>query len=216
VAYTDDDDVDDGLSPSYNITQYQDEGDILVFNSTWVSWLSPDSYADRRSWYDGLHLGGSVDWAIDLNVSYSGNGTGSIVDTDADADWPDLSCPNTTFAMLEDLQQAQASLPDYCIPRITLETLVTMLDTAYANYSNVNNGYDEMFGYYTTYMMKLVPEILADAFMWNMSTTGENALVPNVGYGMLRKSSACLSPALPSHVFFSLTCGHHGQRLIAS
>jgi hypothetical protein len=37
-------------------------------------------------------------------------------------------------------------------------------------------------------MMKLVPEILEDAFMWNMSTTNQkqNALVPDVGYGMTR------------------------------
>lgn len=42
------------------VTQYEDEGDVLVFNNTdWVLWLSPSSYAARRAWLDGLNFGGT-------------------------------------------------------------------------------------------------------------------------------------------------------------
>lgn len=133
-----------------------------------------------------MHFGGSADWAIDLNVTYTNNGTGN--DTELYEDWPDyISCPNVTFATLEDLQNAQGGMDTFCVSLYTLQTLIAMLETAYANYTDVNNGYDDVFGYYVTYMMNLVPEILEDAFMWNMSTTGDNAIVPNIGYGMIRK-----------------------------
>lgn len=52
------------------------------------------------------------------------------------------------------------------------------------NYTDVNNGYDEMFGYYVTYMKKLVPQVLSNNFMFNLSTTGKYANVPDPGYGM--------------------------------
>jgi chitinase len=109
------------------------------------------------------------------------------VDGDDD-DWPEfVPCASLTFSTLEDLQNAQGSISDpICVSLYTLQTLIVMLDTAYANYTDVNNGYDEAFGYYVTYMMKLVPEVLEDAFMWNMSTTGQYEVVPEVGYGMIR------------------------------
>ncbi|KAK3938836.1 glycoside hydrolase superfamily [Diplogelasinospora grovesii] len=183
LAQADDPDSD----TVYDVTQYQDEGDVLIFNGTWVSWLTPGSYNDRQSWYDSMHFGGNADWAIDLNVTYSNDGTGDLVD--GDDDWPQFEpCASMTFSTLEDLQNAQGGIGDArCVSLYTLQTLIAMLDTAYANYTDVNNGYDAVFGYYVTYMMKLVPEILENAFMWNMSTTGQYAVVPNVGYGMLRR-----------------------------
>lgn len=59
-----------------------------------------------------------------------------------------------------------------------------MLDTAYTNYTNVNNGYDDMLGYYVKYMMKLVPTILSDDFIFNISTTTQWETMLNLGYGM--------------------------------
>ncbi|PYI03570.1 glycoside hydrolase [Aspergillus sclerotiicarbonarius CBS 121057] len=60
-----------------SIRQYQDEGDVLIYDdNNWVSWLSPSSYASRRSWTDGLNFAGTSDWAVDLNQTYLNNGTG--------------------------------------------------------------------------------------------------------------------------------------------
>lgn len=47
-----------------------------------------------------------------------------------------------------------------CIAAYTLQTLITTLNNADDNYTNVNNGYDELFSYYVTYMENLVPTIL--------------------------------------------------------
>lgn len=154
-------------------------------DNQWVSWLSPESYDTRKQWYDDLNFGGSVDWAVDLNRTYGNNGTGDL--EESGDDWPEHQpCPETQYADLDKLQEAQdgGSIPDYCVAPMTLDTLLAMLDTAYNNYTNVDNGYDEMFGYYVTYIEKIVPAVLENAFMWNMSITEDNALIPEIGYGM--------------------------------
>lgn len=178
----------DGLT----ISQYEDEGDIIIYNDNqWVSWLTPDSYNKRKTWYDGMNFGGSVDWAVDLNRTYGNNGTGDL--QESDDEWEEYKpCPTKIYNNLDDLIGA-SDLPAHCIAQMTLDTLVKMLDVAYDNYTDVNNGYDEMFGYYVTYIEKIVPAVLENAFMWNMSITNQNALVPEIGYGM-----QCKYPSLPS------------------
>ncbi|KAJ5662800.1 hypothetical protein N7507_003531 [Penicillium longicatenatum] len=166
--------------------QYEDEGDILIYNDNqWVSYLTPDNYKARQQWYDDLHFGGSVDWAVDLNRTYGNNGTGD--EATIGDDWDYTPCPNIWFPYLEGLQAAQdgGAIPDHCVAQMTLDTLMSMLNTAYENYTDVNNGYDGMFEYYVKYIEKVVPSVLTNAFMWNMSTTtNNNQIIPDRGYGM--------------------------------
>jgi chitinase len=125
-----------------------------------------------------------VDWAVDLNRTYGNNGTGDMQETGDD--WPEFEpCPNIHFSYLEDLKTAQdaGKIPDHCVAQMTLKTLTILLQTAYDNYTDVNNGYDEMFGYYVKYIEKVVPAVLESAFMWNMSIPTD-AVVPEIGYGM--------------------------------
>ena len=91
-----------------------------------------------------------------------------------------------TFDSLDDLNAHSGSLRSDCMAAYTLEVLISMLDVAYTNYTtNVTDGYDALFDYYVKYINKLVPEVLENEFMWNMSTTEEyNLYLPNVGYGM--------------------------------
>jgi len=51
---------------------YRDsQGDVLVYNDTqWASFLTPESYASRVGWAGQLNLGGTVDWAVDLDDDY--------------------------------------------------------------------------------------------------------------------------------------------------
>ncbi|KAL4739555.1 glycoside hydrolase superfamily [Aspergillus similis] len=171
-----------------NVTasQYQDEGDVLIYNDNqWVSWLSPPSYESRRDWYDSLNFGGSVDWAVDLNRTYGNNGTGDR--EEVGDDWAEyVPCPNIWFPSLDALEAAvdKDSFPDYCLAPLTMNTLLNRLQTAYDNYTDVNNGYDEMFEYYVKYIEKVVPSVLTYAFMWNWSITEQNQLIPEIGYGM--------------------------------
>lgn len=54
----------------------EEAGDILVYDSTqWVSWMKPSTYDERSAWAQGLNFGGVSDWAIDLNASFTDNGT---------------------------------------------------------------------------------------------------------------------------------------------
>ena len=72
----------------------------------------------------------------------------------------DLCDYSLTFNNLDDLAAAASGFRTDCIAAYTLETLSTMLDAAYANYTSVNDGYDEDFGAYVTYIEKLVPSAL--------------------------------------------------------
>lgn len=196
------------LYGNVSIAQYSSDevGDVLIYNKTnWVSWLSPSSYASRRSWTDGLNFGGTSDWAVDLNETYSNNGTGDAEDSGYD-DTDDFTfCDySLRFASLDDLSAASDSLRSDCIPVYAMQVLIDMLDTAYANYTDVNNGYDDLFGYYVTYIDKLVPDILQDAFMFNITSDDENwknvGALPLLGYGM-----NCTNPLppLPSFCVFT-------------
>jgi len=109
-------------------------------------------------WYEGMNFGGSTDWAVDLNHTYGNNATGDL--QCSDNDWAEYDpCPTTLYNNLDDLLNAQ-DLPTHCIVQVTLDTLIKMFDIAYDNYMDVNNGYDEMFGYYVTYIEKVVPACL--------------------------------------------------------
>ncbi|KAK0662496.1 family 18 putative glycoside hydrolase [Cercophora samala] len=62
------------------VFQYTDDhGDVLVYNGNqWVSWMSRASYNARVAWVTGLNMGGTSDWAVDLDEDWGlggGNGT---------------------------------------------------------------------------------------------------------------------------------------------
>lgn len=136
-------------------------------------------------WYDDLNMGGNADWAVDLNRTYNSNGMGDLSGTGEE--WPSHEpCPRKHYVSLGDLLDAQESgfVPNHCIAQMTLDTLVGLLDEAYNDSDDVNNGYDETFDYYVDYIEKVVPATLTNAFMWNMSTTPQNQLWPNRGYGI--------------------------------
>ncbi|KAI0191619.1 hypothetical protein F4808DRAFT_476023 [Astrocystis sublimbata] len=168
------------------VTQYKDEGDVVIYNGDqWVSWLTPSSYQERQTWYDGMKLGGNVDWAVDLNRTYSKNGTGDA--EEAGDEWPPYEpCPDKHYDTLGDLLDAQnsGSVPNRCVAQMTLDTIGRLVDKSYKDYNDVNNGYDEMWGYYVKYIEKIVPDTLSYAFMWNMSSTPEKQRWPNRGFGM--------------------------------
>jgi chitinase len=146
------------------VEQYQYHGDVLIYDGNWVSWLSRKSYLQYRDWYDGLNFGGTSDWAIDLNQTYAGGGSGDEEEPEPFGDYP--SCDfSQSFNTLDELHAASGGMRSDCVSVFTLQTLVTMLNVAYDNYTDINNGYDELFDYYVTYMEKLVPTILETELM---------------------------------------------------
>jgi len=108
------------------------------------------------------------------------NGDGGLDDDDDFA-----VCDFTlTFDNLDDLNTATGNLRTDCIAIYTLETLMTMLDTAYANYTSVNDGYDEEFGHYVTYITKLVQPTIDDNVMFDSADTTETMPIAVPGPGM--------------------------------
>lgn len=147
------------------IEQYHDEGSVLVYDKNqWVSYLTPDAYDDRSEWLEGLNFAGTSDWAADLETAYADNGTGESY-SNSDGLSTDPLCDNGLhFDTLDDLQAHSGSLPRPCAGMYALDTLGKMLHKAYANYTDVNNGYDKKFDAYVRYVKHMIPSAL-DSFM---------------------------------------------------
>lgn len=145
----------------YNTTiqqELQDMSDVLIYDSTqWVSYLSLVSYGQRLTWYASQHFGGTVDWALDLLADYSGG-------KEFDGDESQLEKPpcdfSVTFDTLADLEKAAGKYPAYCSQIYAVQALSNELATAMANYSAVNKGYDDLFGYYVDYVKDMIPGAL--------------------------------------------------------
>lgn len=88
------------------------------------------------------------------------------------------------FGSIDEIQAASDSLSTPCIAIHTLQVLSDMLSTAYDNYTSVNDGYDAEFGYYVTYMKNLIPGVLSDQLMFNISATGQYDDFAILGNGM--------------------------------
>ena len=110
-----------------------------------------------------MNFAGTSDWAVDLNQTYADLGLGdefeSSLDEEDDFEVCDYS-KASSFKNLDELVAASGDMRSDCIAVYTLQTLITMLNTAYDNYTNVNSGYDDLFDYYVTYMEDTVPTVL--------------------------------------------------------
>jgi len=96
-----------------------------------------------------------------------------------------------SFSNLEAVNAASGGLRADCIAIYTLQALIAMLDTTYANYTSVNDGYDAEFGYYVTYSTKLVQPTIDDTVMFDSNDTTETMAISVPGPGM---SCMFLSP----------------------
>jgi hypothetical protein len=79
----------------------------------------------------------------------------------------DLSSPITGSL------QPKGTMRADCIAAYALQALINMLDTAYNNYTVINDGYDKEFDFYVTYMKKAVAYSLDNTFMFNTSAPTE-------------------------------------------
>lgn len=70
--------------------------------------------------------------------------------------------PTLEFDDFDALLKASGTFPDVCADMYALQVLSKMLDEALANYTDVDNGYDEKFGYYVKYIKDMVPVALEE------------------------------------------------------
>ncbi|QMW33048.1 alpha-1,3-glucanase/mutanase [Aspergillus flavus] len=75
----------------------------------------------------------------------------------------ELPCDySLTFDSLEALEKASGDIPKGCMPMYAAQILMDTLDTALANYTDVDNGYDDKFGYYVKYLRAMVPVAISN------------------------------------------------------
>jgi Glycosyl hydrolases family 18 len=134
---------------------------ILVYNDTqWVSYMSEDAKASRTAQYQTLNMGGTSDWAIDLE---------NFVTTTPAVTFPPC---NLTFPYLSTLQDAIKAhlVPSYCINIYLLNYLTAFMNnslTTYATY--LSEDYDTKFGVFAGYIESQVGLELGDYMAANAS-----------------------------------------------
>ncbi len=158
-----------GFDEDRNVMQWEDEGNILVYDNTeWVSWLSTDRYLQRISKYWGLNFGGTADWAVDLEWNFGKDGLSYADTADDNFGFSKPICDYAReFRSLDELEAA-TEVSAYCREIYALGVLQVMLDDSHNKYNDENNGYDSKFKSYVRYMDKMVDPAL-DAFMVDKS-----------------------------------------------
>ncbi|KAH7028766.1 uncharacterized protein B0I36DRAFT_349766 [Microdochium trichocladiopsis] len=128
---------------------------IMTWDGNWVAYMDKDQKLAQTRWAEALKLGGTTDWAIDLqtwheavagDTSGGENIYGKVVECTA------------TFNSLDalELSASAGSVPPSCLPIYLLETLTTELDHIIATYEDTNNNYEGKFAHYADYVASLV------------------------------------------------------------
>ncbi|KAI9700939.1 MAG: hypothetical protein M1820_006584 [Bogoriella megaspora] len=140
----------DSSAPINNWFDDDSDSSMMVWNSTWVAYMTDDTKSSRTSLYRDLNFGGTVDWAVDLQKFTDEDGD---PDGDSDNDQGPFTDPppcDQNYATMEDLDAASGSIPDNCKAYYIVSTLNNVLQAALSSYTDMmNNGYDGKFDTYS-------------------------------------------------------------------
>ena len=64
------------------------------------------------------------------------------------------------FSSLKPLQATTGTFPEVCRDAYAIGALSSMLGTLMANFTTVNDGYDNVWGYYVKYIKQMIPSAL--------------------------------------------------------
>lgn len=146
----------DVMGSYYEYHDDDSDSDIIVYNSDeWVAYMTDETKESRTVRYDKWFMGGTSDWAIDLDKDYGSSSNGS--DDDFDWDVMDLTydCKiDKKYADLDELDADASSLPYQCVAMHAIELLKGMLDDSLDGYDGAADGYDGLFDEYADYMKK--------------------------------------------------------------
>ena len=100
----------DSSRVNQNFVDPDSNTNILVYDNTqWVGWMSDSVKAERKALYQGLSMGGTSDWATDLQVynppPYTANNWGKVIsdvvqggdpyaEGSRNGNWTTLNCDN--------------------------------------------------------------------------------------------------------------------------
>ena len=139
--------ADPGTSAWYDTDS---NSNILVFNSTWVSYMDDTTKDSRTGYYKDLGFLGTVDWTVDLQ-QFQDDDDGNPDGDEEDQLPPSkpLTVCDASFNTMDDLDAAADTIPDDCKAIYTVATLSSSLDAAMKNYTDMlNDSYDKKFQTY--------------------------------------------------------------------
>ncbi|EEP81862.1 conserved hypothetical protein [Uncinocarpus reesii 1704] len=128
----------------------KDLHNILVYNDTeWVAYMDSKNKAARRKMYQGLNMGGTVDWAVDLEKSLDDE---DHLGEDLDVIYPPC---NDDLDTVDEIVKAADKLPGRCVEQYLARALSIELKSALEKYDQIlKDGYDRKFGYYSKAVKK--------------------------------------------------------------
>ncbi|KFY09866.1 hypothetical protein V492_05322 [Pseudogymnoascus sp. VKM F-4246] len=94
------------------------------------------------------------------------------------------------FSSLDTLQAATGTFPEVCTDAYAIGALSSMLGTSVANFTTINDGYDDVWGYYVRYVKQMIPSAL---------------------YEFMRGPSANNPSGGPGDKFFTCVQHQHGE-----
>ncbi|KAJ5167058.1 uncharacterized protein N7482_005839 [Penicillium canariense] len=143
-------------------TYYDDvsRNNILIYGDSsgadWVSWMNSSTWSHRLLYAIKQNMGGSVDWAIDLEDYQpwlDGNtGPGDVIEADTDSRCAPAKRPST----MDDLVNSLDSIESICWNIYAMDILHDTLDSALDAYTTASEGYDDKFDYYVKWVKESI------------------------------------------------------------
>lgn len=159
--------------PGYAVKKWYDkdsDSDIMVYGThgeitTWAAYMSDETKADRTDWIEGLDLGGTTDWAIDLADWYDGP---SGDDDEVFENLPNMECDSSLSPdNLTDHEANIDSIPAVCRSMAIVKILLQQLDGAIAAYRKASESFDDKFKYYVNWVKEGINPSLEKFMMGN-------------------------------------------------
>lgn len=179
--------VDDGSNS--NILMYGEPGNV-----DWVAYMDGDLKQNRISWIKSLNMGGSSDWAIDLESFLpESNNPSSDDDDDDDIDDPSyiMSCDwDNPPRSLQAVADASDTTLAMCRSLYTLNIFKQQLTDGLAHYAEYSQGYDDKFPYYVEYVRSTIDSSL-DNYMRLSGGPGLQYFDCDYSAGNRKGSTAC-------------------------
>ncbi|KAI9778945.1 MAG: hypothetical protein M1816_003793 [Peltula sp. TS41687] len=130
------------------------DSNLLVYDSTeWVAYMDDKTKESRTNFYKTLNLGGTSDWAVDLQ---------SMVTV---PDLPDYKPCDGRYDSLDAISKDIGNIPEYCVNVYIIQVQSKEFNAALEKYQDLlNHDYDKKFSTYERYVRESVPEQI-DAYM---------------------------------------------------
>ncbi|KAL7932039.1 glycoside hydrolase family 18 protein [Trichoderma chlorosporum] len=199
------------INLDYNDTRFdydpRSDTSMVFYGSNWVAYMPDESKANRTAIYKAANLGGTVDWAIDLQ-DYTDDTLDPSGDDDDLPDTDPLPPCKDEYSTMEELDAATGNIPEHCITLYTLSTLNSLLKQSLSNYTDMmSHGYDSKFSVYAASVAAQADSTLRN---W-INTNGTNYFTCKVAETAICCDSCKLNQRRPSECDYCFhgDCNHY-------